>query len=61
MRVGYAAHLESEFWGADDGEQEEFFYDEDEDEDEDGGVFWAKLAAMQATIDPNTPPSPDSD
>ena len=47
MRLGHAAHLESEFWGVEDAEDEddEYFDDDDDDEPSD---FMAKVAALQA-------------
>mmetsp|Transcript_21160 Transcript_21160/g.54172 ORF Transcript_21160/g.54172 Transcript_21160/m.54172 type:complete len:408 (+) Transcript_21160:30-1253(+) len=46
MRLGHAAHLESEFWGLDEDDEDDEELDEEGQEEQ--SDFWANVAAMQA-------------
>ena len=48
LKLGYADHMESEFWDVDDEHDDRFDDDEEGLEDQGQGDFWANVAALQA-------------
>jgi hypothetical protein len=53
MRLGHAAHLESEFWGVDDAE-DDFELDDDNEEGEQGSptdLSWANFVAARKELE----------